>query len=184
LKRRKRTLNCLDCGDFSVHITATLTFRPPLFCRAIGEASYRTHVQNAGKKQTTLTPGWDLLGLEKDDAQAIFDEEAKQGFVSDREAMYGKQSSRYDEKGRLVDRDGNLINEQDKIDSVSNNDNDDDGANSNEPVSNVYECGECGYTLFIAQGRETKFYGTDFKCPECGAAKSKFKPRDNFGDDE
>ena len=40
------------------------------------------------------------------------------------------------------------------------------------PTSNVYECGECGFTLFIAKGREDKFYGAGFKCPECGAGKS------------
>ena len=37
------------------------------------------------------------------------------------------------------------------------------------------ECGECGYTLFIAAGREGKFFGDSYKCPECGAPKSKFK---------
>ena len=36
------------------------------------------------------------------------------------------------------------------------------------------ECGECGYTLFIAAGREGKFFGDSYKCPECGAPKSKF----------
>jgi len=37
------------------------------------------------------------------------------------------------------------------------------------------ECGECGYTLFIAAGREGKFFGDSYKCPSCGAPKSKFK---------
>lgn len=36
------------------------------------------------------------------------------------------------------------------------------------------ECQECGYTLFIAQGREGKFFSDAFKCPTCGAPKSKF----------
>ena len=36
------------------------------------------------------------------------------------------------------------------------------------------ECTECGYTLFIAAGREGKFFGDDYKCPECGCNKSKF----------
>ena len=31
------------------------------------------------------------------------------------------------------------------------------------------ECEECGYTLFIAAGREGKFFGDSYKCPECGA---------------
>merc|ERR1712100_592724 len=29
------------------------------------------------------------------------------------------------------------------------------------------ECEECGYTLFIAAGREGKFFGDSYKCPEC-----------------
>lgn len=36
------------------------------------------------------------------------------------------------------------------------------------------ECQSCGYTLFPAAGREFKFYGDDFKCPQCGAGKDKF----------
>jgi rubredoxin len=37
-----------------------------------------------------------------------------------------------------------------------------------------YECTTCGYMLFPAAGREFKFFGNDFKCPQCGAAKSAF----------
>ena len=40
--------------------------------------------------------------------------------------------------------------------------------------TNEYECTQCGYTMFPAAGREFKFYGDDFKCPECGCDKSKF----------
>lgn len=32
----------------------------------------------------------------------------------------------------------------------------------------------CRYKMFVAVGREFKFFGDDFKCPECGAGKSKF----------
>ena len=47
------------------------------------------------------------------------------------------------------------------------------------PVSNVYECSQCGFTLFVATGRESKFYGDSFTCPECGAPKDKFMARDD-----
>ena len=40
------------------------------------------------------------------------------------------------------------------------------------------ECGNCGYTLFIAKGREGKFFSSAFKCPECGAARDQFKDVD------
>ena len=39
-----------------------------------------------------------------------------------------------------------------------------------------YECTEndCGYTIFPAAGREDKFFGASFKCPQCGAGKDAF----------
>lgn len=50
-------------------------------------------------------------------------------------------------------------------------------ARSGEPAKvavHAYQCGECGYTMFPAAGREFKFYGADFCCPTCGAPKDKF----------
>jgi rubrerythrin len=41
----------------------------------------------------------------------------------------------------------------------------------------VVECSQCSYTLFVAKGREAKFFGPSFKCPDCGAAKDTFKTR-------
>ena len=134
----------------------------------MGEAAYKATVQSGGKGQKTLTVGWEVLGLDKETATRIFEEEAKEGFVSDREAMYGGQTQKYDKKGHRIDPDGKLENPEEAAD--------DDGEDSDEGASNVYECSECGYTLFIAKGREFKFYGDDFKCPECGAEKDKFKP--------
>lgn len=40
--------------------------------------------------------------------------------------------------------------------------------------THAYECSKCQYTLFPAAGREFKFFGDDFKCPQCGAPKSDF----------
>lgn len=144
--------------------------------RAIAEASYRSTVLAAGKNQKSLTVGWEVLGLDRATAERIFQEEAKEGFISDREAMYGGQTQKYDKKGRRLDKDGKLENPEEAEDD------EDDGAGEGGAVSNVYECSDCGYTLFVAQGRETKFFGTDFKCPECGASKDKFNARDDFGE--
>eukprot|EP00536_Pseudo-nitzschia_multiseries_P013079 jgi/Psemu1/245114/estExt_Genewise1.C_5360012 len=136
--------------------------------QAMAENAYKTAVINAGKEQTSLTTGWEVLGLDKETAQQIFNEEAKGGFVSDREKLYGGQSQRYDDKGNKVDRDGNIEDPDNAI-----------GADEPEkPASNVMECTECSYTLFIAKGREAKFFGDNFKCPECGAGKDKFEPKD------
>ena len=147
--------------------------------RAIGEAAYRAAVQAAGKNQKSLTVGWEVLGLDKETATQIFEEEAEVGFQSDRERMYGGQSQKYDKKGRPIDKEGKLTNEED-IKAAEEEDEEDE---VELPKSNVYECGECGYTLFIAKGREEKFFGPGFKCPECGAAKSKFQvPSDDDED--
>lgn len=137
----------------------------------MAEAAYRTAILAAGKKQNSLTVGWEVLGLSKDVATRMFEEEADAGFLSDREKMYGGQSQRYDAKGRHVDRDGKLKDPSDQKAAAEEVEDD-------VPTSNVYECSECGYTLFIAKGREFKFYGEDFECPECGAGKDKFNARD------
>jgi len=138
--------------------------------QAIGEAAYRTAVLEAGKKQKSLTIGWEVLGLKRETATRIFEDVAEEGFLTDREAMYGGQSQKYDKKGRRLDSEGKLENPEEADDG------DDDDADTEQEASNVYSCDSCGYTLFIAQGREFKFYGDDFECPECGAAKDKFTP--------
>ena len=133
---------------------------------AMGEAAYRAAVAAAGKNQSEMTIGWEVLGLDKETATTIYNEVAHGGFVSDREAKYGVASQKYDDKGRKIDSDGNLENPEE--------DTDDDEEEDLTPSGNVQECGECGYTLFVAEGRDFKFFGADFKCPECGASKDKF----------
>jgi len=136
--------------------------------QAMAENAYKTAVINAGKEQTSLTTGWEVLGLDKETATEIYNEEAKGGFISEREKLYGGQSQKYDEKGNKVDKEGNLVDPENAI-----------GDDEPEmPASNVMECMECSYTLFIAKGREAKFFGDNFKCPECGAGKDRFEPKD------
>jgi rubredoxin len=147
------------------------------FVRAMAEASYRATILAGGKKQKKLTVGWEVLGLEREVAQSMFDEEAKEGFISEREKMYGGQKRKYDKKG-------NQINEEGKLEDPENAIPDDDDAASDEPVSNVHECGQCGFTIFVAQGREDKFFGSSFVCPECGAGKDQFKAGGDDDDEE
>lgn len=142
----------------------------------MAEASFRATVLAAGKGQSKLTIGWEVLGLKREAAQVIFDELAKEGFISDRESMYGGQTRTYDKKGNQLDKEGKLENPEDAI-------GDDDDDSDDGPVSNVHECSQCGFTLFIAAGREDKFYGANFKCPECGASKDQFNARDDVGED-
>jgi rubrerythrin len=143
----------------------------------MAEAAYRATVQAGGKNQSKLTAGWQLLGLDKATASRIFEEQKEEGFVSDREAMYAGQTRKYDKQGRQIKEDGKLANPE-EADADANDKGEEE---QQEAMSNVYECGQCGFTLFIAEGRESKFFGADFKCPECGAPKSEFKAR---GDDD
>jgi rubredoxin len=136
----------------------------------MAEAAYRTSVLAGGKKQKSLTTGWEVLGLSKEAATRIFELEAKEGFLSERQKMYGGQSTKYDKRGNIINKEGEIIFKQGQ-------DAPDDEEEDDAPTSNVYECSECGYTLFIAKGREFKFFGDSFECPECGAAKDKFEPR-------
>lgn len=133
--------------------------------QAMAEAAYRSAVLQGGKDQQRLTVGWEVLGLDKDTATRIFEEAADEGFISDREKMYGGQSQKYDDKGNRIDDDGSLEDPENAI-------------VDDKPESNVMGCLDCSYTLFIAQGREDKFFGAGFKCPECGSKKDRFEPKD------
>jgi rubredoxin len=133
----------------------------------MAEAAFKTMVLSAGKNQKSLTVGWEVLGLNKETATRIFKEEAKDGFLSEREKMYAGQSRKYDKKGNQIDKD-----DEEAIKAAAEADADDEA-----PSSNVFECSDCGYTLFVAKGREFKFYGDDFSCPECGAGKDKFNAK-------
>lgn len=137
----------------------------------MAEAAYRSAVIEAGEGQDSLTVGWEVLGLDKQTATRIFEEEAEDGFVDPIDKMYGKQNQKYDKKGRPVDDDGKLIRVEGQAAAAEEGDDE-------EPVSGVFECSECGYTLFVAKGRESKFFGEGFKCPECGAPKDKFESKD------
>jgi len=139
--------------------------------RAMAEAAYRTTVLSGGKGQKSLPAGWEVLGLDKDAATRLFDEEKEEGFVTARELMYGGQGRKYDAKGNVIDKEGKRLDAPKEGEEVEEEEEDD------APTNNVYECSSCGYTLFIAKGREFKFYGDDFKCPECGAAKDQFNGR-------
>jgi len=140
---------------------------------AIGEAAYRTFLLKNGAADT-LPDGWQALGLDEDNAIDVFYEEQKNGFLSDREFIYGGEDDKYNRKGQRVDKHGNL---QDDKDVKAEEEKaaagiTDDG--EKEAEDGIFECGGCGFTLFVAEGRGAKFYGTGFCCPECGAAKDKF----------
>mmetsp|Transcript_12830 Transcript_12830/g.24084 ORF Transcript_12830/g.24084 Transcript_12830/m.24084 type:complete len:483 (-) Transcript_12830:1401-2849(-) len=138
---------------------------------AMAEAAYRAAVAAAGKKQTELTIGWEVLGLDKETAMKIFKEVAGEGFLTQREAKYATKQQKFDAKGRKIDDDGKMENPEEA-------DKEKDDADVTSASGNVQECSECGFTLFVAAGRDSKFFNSGFKCPECGASKDKFKSPD------
>jgi len=139
--------------------------------RAMAEAAYRAAVADSGKKQSELTVGWEVLGLKEEEATKIFEEVAGEGFLTQTQAKYGAKQQKFDSKGFKVDENGVLENPEDAVEE-------DDSADVNSASGNVQECSECGYTLFVAEGRDFKFFNSGFTCPECGASKDKFNPPD------
>jgi len=84
-----------------------------------------------------------------------------------------------------IDKDGNLINPDDDVDPdklITDEDlkkyEDDDDASDEPSSGSAKECGNCGYTMFIAAGREGKFFSSSFTCPQCGASRDQFKDVD------
>ena len=176
--------------------------------KSMGETAYKAAVVARGKERAEeegLTVGWDVLGLDQATATSIFDEVMGGDFESDALSYYKYQSDspEYDEHGNLaidspfdegkkeedyyadlsesmkmarglIDKDGKrLYDAQGRIKKTP--------ATTPVPGTAVYECGNCGYTLFPAKGREFKFFPDDYKCPECGASKDQFS---NRNDDE
>jgi rubredoxin len=168
----------------------------------MAESAYRDAVAEAGKGQTKMTEGWKVLGLDKEVAKRIFDETKALGYLSPDElwkkeeqdaAMekFAAEERRRKELRETIDKDGNLIDpnatvDPDKLitdeDLNKNRDHVDDdkdelGGSSTGPAM-AKECGNCGYTLFIAKGREAKFFPSGFTCPQCGGARDQFKDVD------
>jgi len=133
---------------------------------AMAEAAYKSAVASAGKKQSDMTIGWEVLGLDEETAIKIFEEVAGEGFLTQTQAKYAAKQQKFTAKGgKMNDDDEEVVNPDDA-------DDDDDVSSAS---GNVQECTECGFTLFVAEGRDFKFFNSGFTCPECNAAKDKFK---------
>lgn len=167
--------------------------------KEMAESAYRDAVAEAGPGQERTTEGWKVLGLDKETATTIFEETKALGYLS-RDELWKKQANdaaheqMMAEEARAqalrdsIDKDGNVIdpNDKDSIDPDKlitdedlnqdwEDDKDDDGVAS---TGGAKECGNCGYTMFIAKGREGKFFSSSFKCPECGSPRDQFKDVD------
>ncbi|EJK67318.1 hypothetical protein THAOC_11667 [Thalassiosira oceanica] len=162
----------------------------------MAEGAYRDAVADAGPGQTKITEGWKAVGLDKEKATEIFEETKKLGFLS-RTELWEKEAKDLERQAFIeqeeamaklrasIDKDGNWINPDDDVDPdklITDEDlkkYEDDDDSSDEPTSGgAKECGKCGYTMFIAPGREGKFFSSSFTCPQCGAGRDQFKDVD------
>lgn len=164
--------------------------------KEMAESAYRDAVAEAGPDQTKITEGWKVLGLDKETAEGIFEETKALGFLSRKELWEKEENDiaraefEAEEKARQdlinsIDKDGNLIDPDDDIDpdkmitdedlNKYKDDEEDDDGDDGPATGGAKECGNCGYTMFIAAGREKRFFSSAFVCPECGAGRDQFK---------
>eukprot|EP00545_Synedropsis_sp_CCMP1620_P005428 CAMPEP_0119007140 /NCGR_PEP_ID=MMETSP1176-20130426/2794_1 /TAXON_ID=265551 /ORGANISM="Synedropsis recta cf, Strain CCMP1620" /LENGTH=462 /DNA_ID=CAMNT_0006959215 /DNA_START=30 /DNA_END=1418 /DNA_ORIENTATION=- len=141
---------------------------------AMGESAYRSVAQKTGPSNK-IPDGWQVLGLKQEAALQIYKEEKEAGFKSASEEIYGGQNEKYNKKGQRVDAKGFAIEEADIEQNAKDAEFETEESTS---TSGAFECENCGYTLFVAKGREAKFFGAGFQCPECGSAKDQFKTID------
>lgn len=160
----------------------------------MAESAYRDAVAEAGPGQDKITDGWKVLGLSKDTATSIFNQTKKLGFLS-RQELWKKEEQDLviegieaeermrEELRNSVDKNGNLIKKDEDVDpdlvitdeDFDRGDEDDDEGDDDPTSGGAKECGNCGYTLFIAAGREGRFFSSGFVCPECGKGRDQFK---------
>ena len=161
----------------------------------MAESAYRDAVAEAGAGQTKLTEGWKVLGLGKETATRIFEETKSLGFLS-RQELFAKDEQDLKAAARAeeqkiredlvssIDKDGNLIDpdsdvDPDKLINPDDLDKEIEDDDDDVPASGgAKECGNCGYTMFIAKGREGRFFSSGFTCPQCGAGRDQFKDID------
>lgn len=103
-----------------------------------------------------------LLGLSEDKAKALYNKAIQEGYQTEKDFLFGD-----DEDGLEREDTGALaaIKEAEAAGDVLNT----------EPI--IAECPKCGFTLFVAKGREQKFFGPDFECPDCKTPKADFSVR-------
>jgi len=161
----------------------------------MAESAYRDAVAEAGSGQTKITEGWKVLGLDRETAETIFEETKALGFLSRKELWQKEEDdvamaemrAAEDARQKLrdsIDKDGNLIDpdaddvDPDKLITDEDLDKEYEEDDDMAITPGAKECSNCGYTLFIAKGREGKFFSSSFSCPECGASRDQFNDVD------
>lgn len=142
------------------------------------EEAYKSIVGKAGGPDAGVQPGYAEIGMTEADAQglinrwldeartkadeaaALAEEKAGQAkIIAIREAAIAGQAEKANLNDGRVKTHGEV--EKPKVESKIDPD-----------APHEYECTQCGFTLFVAKGREFKFFGDNFKCGTCGPARS------------
>eukprot|EP00960_Hanusia_phi_P029245 747854-Hanusia_phi.AAC.7 len=144
------------------------------------EQAYKDILNANGGPENGLQPGYEELGLARGDAEDLIAKILEEKRLAEEEAAR-IAAEKAEEERVLKIREAAWKGQQEKM-------NLNDGKikthgeepKKDEPVQRAegtheYECTVCGYTLFVAKGREFKFFGDNFKCPQCGASKQYFK---------
>ncbi|CAM9201679.1 unnamed protein product [Discosporangium mesarthrocarpum] len=158
---RENILESYDSPDSEEYLQASL--------KDMAKIAFKKYIaDNAGK---SVSGGWEVLGLTTQQAIKINEEVVSQGGFKNFYETGGDP-----EAAAVRDPDGAALLKQltEKMEDDAK-----EVKDERDPVKEgalmSYECTVCGYKMFVAKGREFKFFGDDFKCPECGAGKNKFK---------
>ncbi|GJQ13781.1 hypothetical protein GpartN1_g5572.t1 [Galdieria partita] len=137
--------------------------------RSLAETCFLQLLKSEGRdKDFSPTEKAKFLGLSEDQAQSLYEqyllEQVKQKDL-ERAASQEKKAS---------------------VEEASEASYSEQSVSSSKPSSNVahaYQCQNCGYTIFPAAGREFKFFGESFVCPQCKSPKSQFIDISNEDDE-
>jgi len=146
--------------------------------RAMLENLYRDLCEKLPDGTTADGETLQVLGLSEAEATRLM-QEVQEKKAADAAVAIAEQEER--ERAEQLQRAMEAASALSSNDSNDSNDSpaSDGGAGDDAPVTGAdgtheYECTKCGYTLFPASGRESKFFGAGFSCPQCGAGKDEF----------
>jgi len=143
--------------------------------QTLTEQAYKDILNANGGPENGVQPGYAELGYSQQEAEECVARLVEENRIAAEEAA--RIQAEKDEEERILN-----IRKKAWSKNDPNKDGDEADGKDSEPApeereegAHEYECTKCGFTLFVAKGREFKFYGDDFKCQGCGAGKEDFK---------
>ena len=120
-----------------------------------------------------------VLNLSEPDATRLLEEVAeKKAAAIAAEKAAAEEEARARQLQQALENAARSDSDTAQSSKLGGDDDDDESAPSDDRASGTheYECTYegCGYTMFPAAGREGKFFGPGFTCPQCGQGKDYF----------